>query len=433
MPPPLPFPQIHGEITPSPPISPSPAPTTKNRVYMSRVNQILDLSTPVPPTPPNASRTLPSMAMHIPANMPPSVQPPNNKWAAPGSDTDAPSKDTLPQFNQVTQATNLHILANPRCLINHDPLDKYTKGVTTEIHDAHPDSAYVDFDPKTIEEWRTLPGKKLLAIPFESNAQLPHLHYVICNRIFNTVGEITNSKSQGVASPVLNKENQNTAPQQVQYWDQDQDKDQEEEQLPSTFLIYNLSKTHYKILTQQTIWASQSITFRVTTPPIKCPSFLFAIKGLQAMDSILVQDYIYKIWHDENTALYFQEAILTMEEDSCTIAYQAILSFLESIWIDCLEMKGLGGAVQPTFNVFTDGSIIDNNHTWSNIRTYLANRSYHSSRLGQGRVVIAPNHCGLCHSADLSWTKSTPSRNPVQTPTSPTRTSPKPSYSQVTI
>jgi len=33
----------------------------------------------------------------------------------------------------------------------------------------------------------------------------------------------------------------------------------------------------------------------------------------------------------------------------------------------------------------------------------------------------------------LSWTKSTPSRNPVQTPTSPTRTSPKPSYSQVAI
>src|SRR6195256_6537983 len=33
----------------------------------------------------------------------------------------------------------------------------------------------------------------------------------------------------------------------------------------------------------------------------------------------------------------------------------------------------------------------------------------------------------------LSWTKSTPSRNPVQTPTSPTRTSPKHSYSQVAI
>jgi len=33
----------------------------------------------------------------------------------------------------------------------------------------------------------------------------------------------------------------------------------------------------------------------------------------------------------------------------------------------------------------------------------------------------------------LSWTKSMPSRNPVQTPTSPTGTTPKPSYSQMTI
>jgi len=33
----------------------------------------------------------------------------------------------------------------------------------------------------------------------------------------------------------------------------------------------------------------------------------------------------------------------------------------------------------------------------------------------------------------LLWTKSTPSRNQVQTPMSPTRTTPKPSYSQVTI
>jgi len=33
----------------------------------------------------------------------------------------------------------------------------------------------------------------------------------------------------------------------------------------------------------------------------------------------------------------------------------------------------------------------------------------------------------------LLWTKSTPSRNPTQAPTSPTRTAPKPSYSQMAI
>jgi len=36
-------------------------------------------------------------------------------------------------------------------------------------------------------------------------------------------------------------------------------------------------------------------------------------------------------------------------------------------------------------------------------------------------------------SASLSWTKSTPSRNPIQAPTSSPRTTPKPSYSQMAI
>jgi len=36
-------------------------------------------------------------------------------------------------------------------------------------------------------------------------------------------------------------------------------------------------------------------------------------------------------------------------------------------------------------------------------------------------------------SSPVLWTKSTPSRNPVQTPTSPMRTAPKPSYSQMAI
>jgi len=40
---------------------------------------------------------------------------------------------------------------------------------------------------------------------------------------------------------------------------------------------------------------------------------------------------------------------------------------------------------------------------------------------------------GRTSSTCLLWTKSTPSRNPVQTSTSPTRTPPKPSYSQVAI
>jgi len=66
----------------------------------------------------------------------------------------------------------------------------------------------------------------------------------------------------------------------------------------------------------------------------------------------------------------------------------------------------------------------------------LANRG---GRVGMGTwacsFAVAERALGLACLPNLLllWTKSTPSRNPVQTPTSPTRTAPKPSYSQVTI
>jgi hypothetical protein len=55
---------------------------------------------------------------------------------------------------------------------------------------------------------------------------------------------------------------------------------QNPKKFPNTFLIYNLNQVHMQILTQQTVWASTSITFRVTTPSMKNPTFMFSILGL---------------------------------------------------------------------------------------------------------------------------------------------------------
>ena len=52
-----------------------------------------------------------------------------------------------------------------------DPLDKYSKGITKAVHDAYPGSAYARIKQDIIEEWRTMDGETLLAIPFESDAE----------------------------------------------------------------------------------------------------------------------------------------------------------------------------------------------------------------------------------------------------------------------
>lgn len=53
IPPSLPMPAIMGELSPSPPISPSPAPTMRTRSSTSKVNRMLDSHrlAPLPPPP----------------------------------------------------------------------------------------------------------------------------------------------------------------------------------------------------------------------------------------------------------------------------------------------------------------------------------------------------------------------------------------------
>jgi len=70
------------------------------------------------------------------------------------------------------------------------------------------------------------------------------------------------------------------------------------------------------------------------------------------------------------------------------------------MWVEALETKGQGGTKKPTFNMHTIGTHIDNSNAWSNIRTYLAGRSYYNSKFGQGQNVITPNHCRLCYGID---------------------------------
>jgi len=53
-----------------------------------------------------------------------------------------------------------------------------------------------------LDDWSTMEGKTLLAIPFGSNAESAELHNKMCNLIFDAVGEITQSKSYGVALPI---------------------------------------------------------------------------------------------------------------------------------------------------------------------------------------------------------------------------------------
>jgi len=93
-------------------------------------------------------------------------------------------------------------------------------------------------------------GKTLLAIPFESDAEAAETHNKTGNKIFDAVGEITQSKTCGVASP-MKKEDLLALLANVKpcYQGVGQKRKRSGEHLPATFLIHSLSQVHYQILT----------------------------------------------------------------------------------------------------------------------------------------------------------------------------------------
>jgi len=159
----------------------------------------------------------------------------------------------------------------------------------TPIHDAFPEATYEFISPQTITEWTDLEGEKLLAIPFGNDGRSPTANGEISNLIFDAVSEITGLLKLGVLAPLPNDESILCKKMLI------------------TFLIYKISEVHHQILLQQTVWASSSITFRIATTPINCPSYLFTISNLRSKDPDQVCNDIHHMWNDETTAAFIQE------------------------------------------------------------------------------------------------------------------------------
>ena len=396
------MPIIAGELSPSPPILPSPAPTRKTRSSTSKVNRLLDIhrtASPLPPLVPTQETSMecPVTEAITPQSIP-TVQ--DGDMEQDTSQTTRPSNNRLPLFNQVKEIANLQPQRASRRPEQKDPLDKFSKGITITIHEAYPGSAYARMKQDVLDDWRKVEGETLLAIPFGSDAESAELHNETCDLIFDAVGEITQSKSYGVASPIKKEELQALITTQRRQSTGQKRKQPLEERLPATFLIHSLSKVHYQILMQQTVWASQAITFRITPPEMICPDFLFAIKGLRSNCVKQVEKCVRDTWNDEITTCFFQNGIAKMGEKERAIVSHSVQMFKESMWVEKIEKRVQGGTKKPIFNVYVNGNFINDSSAWSSIRTHLADRTYYDSKFGEGENDAAPEHCGLCHGID---------------------------------
>jgi hypothetical protein len=144
------------------------------------------------------------------------------------------------------------------------------------------------------------------------------------------MGEITQSKTYGVAL-LINKEELQALQAKQCHQNAGQKQKRDNEHLPSTFLIHSLSQVHFQMLSQQTVWAFQNITFRIAHPEMDCPSFLFAIKGLCTNNVDLVESCICETWNDEMMTQFIHDRIAVMEELESNNAQCSIQLFKNSM------------------------------------------------------------------------------------------------------
>ena len=85
-------------------------------------------------------------------------------------------------------------------------LNKYTAGPFPAVHDAHPSAVFEDIDTDFAVEWEQHQGGKLLAHPFDGDAQDPANHEEIRELIFTAALEITKSVDVEVSAPMPSKD-----------------------------------------------------------------------------------------------------------------------------------------------------------------------------------------------------------------------------------
>jgi hypothetical protein len=256
-------------------------------------------------------------------------------------------------------------------------LNKYTKSTMPPIHDAFPTALYEHVDLQLLDIWERCADEKLLIQPFDKPPVETQALNDLRSAILTAIKEITKAEHLAVSASTPRGK-----------------------QPCITFLIYNLGKEHKKILLDRYVWSSSAVTFRVSPTDPPCPDFLFAINNLGTMIVDDVLQIVQNVWHDETTEAFLNSLVNSAPLPDSRKMATSLPKFINSLSVARLDAKGRGDTLQPRFNIYAEGSIIGDDKTWTQVRSFLANRTYATQLLGLGTIKVSPFHCTLCHGVD---------------------------------
>ena len=260
-----------------------------------------------------------------------------------------------------------------------DPLEKYTKGTMPKVHLACPMAALCDIDCTVTSCWEKLPNGKLLIWPFGIIALNQDNHKNLKSLIFGTLIEITNAYTITVFTPSPHLGSEIT---------------------PLSFIVSNLSEMQKQLLLLREVWSSSQITMHTFPFKLACPDYLFSIKGITTLETDIVHATVHQVWHDEETQMFMAIIVNQLPKLNQAQALQTLTTFIESLWVNKLDIKLRGNIPAPSYCIYTQGSIIDNDNTWSCIRDFVMSRKYKIEFQNPGCNFIPNLARTICHGID---------------------------------
>jgi hypothetical protein len=85
---------------------------------------------------------------------------------------------------------------------------------------------------------------------------------------------------------------------------------------------------------------------------------------------------VYYIWHDEDSDKFITSITNSVPSADCPTTETNLHIFIALMYVAYLNVKGIGNALTPQFNVYMNGSVIHNDQNWTHICAFFAGRTY---------------------------------------------------------
>ena len=159
---------------------------------------------------------------------------------------------------------------------NGNPI--YTQGPFPAIHISYPTTPLNNIKATQIKEWEDTLTAKFLAIPFDIDMSDPSTYSTTTARIMQVVRDVTQQETISITTPIRSAD-------AVLHHTH-----------PSTFFVFNLMEEATKMMTDNEIWSTDGISFRVIPLDLALPFLLFLLGSFTTMEMTQVLHDVQDHW-----------------------------------------------------------------------------------------------------------------------------------------